>query len=113
MDSDIFNHEPPNGVYKGMIPFWISHSTMLGVLWPERLSQINNARNGGKSLGSGGGLSNPVRQISHSARLDSGSRSLAGGSSARISLHSCLSQGWRTALVQLVTPLTRTCQVRG
>lgn len=113
MDSDILSHEPPKGVYRGMTPFWISHSTMLGVLWPERLSQINNARRGGRSLGSGTGLSSPMRQISHTARLVSGAKSIAGGSTARISLHCCFSQGWRTALVQLVTPLIRTCPLAG
>ena len=112
MDSDMFSHEPPKGVYKGMIPFWISHSTMLSVLWPERLSQTSNARNGGKSLGSGGGLSSPIRHSSHTARFVSGSKAIAGGSLARISLNSCFSQGWRTALVQLVTPLMRTSPVR-
>jgi hypothetical protein len=114
MDSVIFNQEPPSGVYKGMIPCWISHSTILGVLWPVRLSQTNNSRSRGKSLGSGGGSSKPAHQHSHRVRFVSGLKSSAAdGSSSRMAPSSSFSQGCKMALVQLVMPLTRTCPVMG
>ena len=114
IDSVMLSQEPPRGVYNGMIPCWINQSTMLGVLWPARLSQINSTRSGGRSSGNGGGLSSPTRQTSHNARLVSGSRLLGGaGKSVRMVLNSCFNHGCKTAFVQLVTPLTRTCPSEG
>jgi hypothetical protein len=87
---------------------------MLGVLWPLRLSQTNSIRSRGKSVGNGSGLSNPLHQYSHRAWFVSGSgSSVTGGSASTMALSSSLSQGCRTALVQLVMPLTRTCPVLG
>lgn len=113
MDSVIFNQEPPKGVYSGMIPCSISQLTMLGVLWPLRLSQTNNIRSGGKSSNNGGGLLSPLHQDVHIARLVSGSTTETGGRFARMSLNSCCNQGCRTVFGQLVTPLTRTSPVEG
>lgn len=114
IDSVMFNQEPPRGVYNGLIPCWINQSTMLGLLWPARLSQINSIRSGGRSSGNGGGLSSPTRQTSHNAQLVSGSRLSGGeGKSARMVLNSCFNHGCKTAFVQLVTPLTRTCPSEG
>ena len=115
MDSVMFNQEPPKGVYKGMIPCWNSHSTMLGVLWPVRLSQTNSIRSRGKSLGNGGGSSNPAHQHSHRAWFVSGSRSaVTGGSVFTRAFSFSFSQGCKTALLQLVTPLTPlACPVPG
>ena len=114
IDSVMFSQEPPRGVYNGMIPCWINQSTMPGVLWPARLSQTNSIRSGGRSSGNAGGLSSPTRQTSHNARLISGSRLSGGeGKSARMALNSCCNHGCRTAFVQLVIPLTRTCPSEG
>jgi len=114
IDSVMFNQEPPKGVYSGMMPCWISQSTKLDVLWPLRLSQINSMRSGGKSSGNGGGVSSPARQHSHKARLVFESKSSDGvGRSDRMSPSSCCNQGCKTAFVQLVTPLTRTCPSEG
>ena len=52
----MFNQLPPNGVYNGRIPRDNSHATNASVLWPARLSNTNNTRNGGNSAGNATGL---------------------------------------------------------
>ena len=54
MLSAMFSHDPPTGVYSGMIPCANSQQTNAGVLCPARLSSTSSIRSGGNSAGSVG-----------------------------------------------------------
>jgi hypothetical protein len=47
MLSALFSHEPPSGVYKGLMPCANRHRTNAGVLGPARLSSTSSTRKGG------------------------------------------------------------------
>ena len=49
MLSAMFSHDPPTGVYSGMIPCANSQQTNSGVLCPARLSSTRSIRSGGNS----------------------------------------------------------------
>jgi hypothetical protein len=100
--SAIFNHEPLSGVYKGMMSCAINHSTIVGVLCPARLSQINNIRNGGTSSGKASRVVKPVCQRSHSRRFVAGSSSTGASCSARMAANSCCNQPCKTLRVPLL-----------
>jgi hypothetical protein len=92
-----------------MIPWLKSHRTISGVVCPAKLSQIKSIRKGGSSWGNVIGWVKPSCHTSHAARLAAQTCSSAAcGSVASTALNSSLSHGWSTALVALVTPLTRT-----
>ncbi len=98
-DSAMFSQEPPSGVYKGITPWAHSQSTRSGLLWPVRLSQMSNARRGGRSAGQGEALAQAcLPGLPASPRgLRARPRPLP-GRAARIATSSALSQGWSTAL---------------
>jgi hypothetical protein len=58
----MFSHDPPRGVYSGMIPIENSHTTNAGVLWPTGLSSTSSIRNGGNSVASVGLIDSPSCQ---------------------------------------------------
>ena len=103
MLSAMFNQLPPSGVYNGKIPCANNHTTNTGVLWPARLSNTNNNRNGGNSAGNCRGLFNPCNHRSHTVREAAGVGG-PGGSVATRADNSCCNQPCKTALVQEVTP---------
>lgn len=107
MLSAMFSHDPPTGVYTGMIPWANSHGTNSGVLCPARLSNTNSIRKGGNSAGGVGLTARPAGHRRHAIR---DARAVRGGSGkpARISDDSRFSQGWGAALGQVVTPSMRT-----
>ena len=51
MLSAMFSHDPPTGVYSGMMPCSNSQQTNAGVLCPARLSSTSSIRSGGSSAG--------------------------------------------------------------
>jgi hypothetical protein len=116
IDSVMFNHDAPNGVYTTMIPRANIHNSNSGVLCPARLSKTNNILNGGSSLGSVTRTVSPPCQLSHIFRFSSGlisERRGGGGGSLRTASNCSSSQGWSTALAQLRAPFTRTLPVAG
>jgi len=108
MDSAIFSHEPPKGVYKGMIPWLKNHYTKSGDLCPLRLSRTSNKRKAGSASGNVGFSASPSNHISYSAGLASGAKVGGTGNLAKMSVNSCFNQGCNTAFGQLVTPFTLT-----
>jgi hypothetical protein len=79
-----------------------------------RLSKTTNILRGGNSLGSVTRTASPSCQLFHLARFSSGlGGSRDGGRVLRICVNCSLSQGWSTALAQLLTPFTRTSPVAG
>ena len=84
MLSAMFSHDPPSGVYSGMIPCANSQQTNAGVLCPARLSSTSSIRSGGSSAGSVGLIVRPSCHRSHAARDRVGRRRAASGSAARI-----------------------------
>jgi hypothetical protein len=104
----MFSHDPLKGVYSGMIPWLKSHRTISGVVCPAKLSQIKSMRNSGSSCGNVIGCFKPSCHTNQLARLAVQTCPVAFGNVASTALSSSLSHGWSTALVVLVTPLTRT-----
>ncbi len=109
MLSAMFSHEPPTGVATGGIPWANSHRTNSGVLCPARLSSTNSIRKDGNSSGRVG-LKPPARSSPPPpCRPRARAKSARGtAKAARISDNSRFSQGWSTALEQVVTPSIRT-----
>lgn len=79
MLSAMFSHEPPKGVYKGMMPCVNSQRTDSGVLCPAKLSSTNNIRNGGRLSASVSFTVNPCCQRSQEASSDPGSAGVCAG----------------------------------
>jgi len=96
-----------------MTPCSTSQSTRAGVLWPVRLSRTSNSRRGGRRSGRVNRTVSPACQRSQAARRSASAWTGGSGSVARSAASSVLSQGCRTALAALVTPLTRTCPEAG
>jgi hypothetical protein len=97
-----------------MIPLANIHKRSSGVLCPLRLSKTTNILNGGSSSGSVTFTVSPSCQLFHTTRFSPGLSSCGGGGKVlRMALKCSLSQGWSPALVQFLTPLTRTFPVAG
>ena len=108
IDSAMLSQEPLSGVYSGMTPCSTSHSTRLGVLWPVRLSRTSSIRRGGRRSGSVNLTVSPSCQRAQAVRHAASDSTGGSGSVARTAVSSASNQGCRTALAELVTPLTRT-----
>lgn len=98
IDSVMFNHEPPNGVYNTkLMPRANIHNKSSGVLCPARLSKTNNILNGGSSWGNVTRTVSPSCQLSHIARFSFGLRRSTdrggGGKASTIALSRSFSQG--------------------
>ena len=113
IDSVMFSHEPPSGVYRGMLPCANSHNTKLGVRWPLRLSSTSSSRKGGSTALRVIFTFRPACQRFQAARLSASDSTAAGGSAARTAANSCSSQPCNTTLVQLAMPLACTCPIAG
>src|SRR6266699_550178 len=96
-----------------MMPCSHSHITKLGVWCPLKLSNTSNRRSRGMSSPILGAICKPSCHRCHCARLSSGLSSGGAGSRARIWVNSCCNHSCKTALGQVVTPLTRTFPVAG
>ena len=106
MLSAMFSHDPPTGVYSGMMPFSKSQQTNSGVLCPARLSSTGSTRKGGNRCARVGLAVRPRCQRSHDSRSAPASAGAsASGSVLGIAASSCLSQPCKTSFVQLSTPL--------
>src|SRR4051812_50108414 len=68
MLSAMFSHDPPSGVYNGMMPCKNSQQTNAAVLCPARLSSTSSIRSGGNSEGSVGLTVRPSCQRSQARR---------------------------------------------
>ncbi|HWE39899.1 MAG TPA: hypothetical protein VG406_25335 [Isosphaeraceae bacterium] len=109
----MFRHDPPTGVYKGMMPCANSQPTNAGVLWPARSSSTRSIRSGGSSDRSVGLTVRPSCHRSQAARRPAAGSACGSGIAARISASSRSGQGCRTALAQAVTPFRRTWPAAG
>lgn len=112
-DSVMFSQDAPNGVYKTMIPLANIHKSNSGLLCPVRLSKTNSILRGGNSSGSVMRTVSPSCHLFHTRWFSLGLSSRGGGKFLRMASACCFSQGWSTALVQLLTPLIRTLPVAG
>ena len=111
MLSAMFSHEPPTGVYSGMIPCANSQQTNSAVLCPARLSSTRSIRSGGNSSKSVGLMLRPSCHRSQPFLVSPGEVvGVAGGVgiAASTAANSRFSQPCSTVLGQEVTPSTRT-----
>ena len=80
----MFSHDPPTGVYSGMIPCANSQQTNSGVLCPARLSSTRSIRSGGSSASSVGLIVSPSCHRSQAARHPAAGSAGGSGIAARI-----------------------------